>query len=399
MILNYILYFCLLGASIASAAVLNDRLGWTALLVILFFTLLSFLHTVILYKTFRYKVRFKNGNFVRGEKIIFNAVFQNKTILPCPHASAEFIVKHTDMPSVSEKWHFDVTPFSTTEYNYEIALSHIGTYTFDLKKIVIYDFLGLFHLTYKNKKLNSVLIQPRIEAVNPGDLRSADSSVQSPLPYAQRRHSDIYSGIREYAPGDPLRMIHWKLTAHIGKYMTRVFESCGNGNLAVLTDLRPPEHTSEDLLSLFDCVVEASLSVAFSAMKAGRSVEVVCSYNGEMKKHSPINQLQFNQMVQFYSTAQYNEKYQIDKFIGEYAQKSGFDNMVIVTANLSHELAVQMTLQKSAKKNIFAVFVSPDATAETAETADNASVVEYLNRNGIGYSVISDSQSLKDKME
>ncbi|TFD62267.1 DUF58 domain-containing protein [Cryobacterium sp. Hh38] len=87
--------------------------------------------------------------------------------------------------------------------------------------------------------------------------------------------SDIsFHAIREYAPGDGQRHIHWKSTAKTGKLMVRQFEESRRSRLAIVLSLNQAEYASEDE---FEMAVSATGSLGVRAIRDGRDLAVVAS--------------------------------------------------------------------------------------------------------------------------
>ena len=87
--------------------------------------------------------------------------------------------------------------------------------------------------------------------------------------------SDIsFHAIREYAPGDGQRHIHWKSTAKTGKLMVRQFEESRRSRLAIVLSLNAAEYASEDE---FEMAVSATGSLGVRAIRDGRDLAVVAS--------------------------------------------------------------------------------------------------------------------------
>jgi len=85
--------------------------------------------------------------------------------------------------------------------------------------------------------------------------------------------SDIsFHAIREYAPGDSQRHIHWKSTAKTGKLMVRQYEESRRSRLALILSRRGDEFASEDE---FEMAVSAVGSLGVRAIRDGRDIEVV----------------------------------------------------------------------------------------------------------------------------
>jgi len=87
--------------------------------------------------------------------------------------------------------------------------------------------------------------------------------------------SDIsFHAIREYAPGDGQRHIHWKSTAKTGTLMVRQFEESRRSRLAIVLSLNAAEYASDDE---FEMAVSATGSLGVRAIRDGRDLAVVAS--------------------------------------------------------------------------------------------------------------------------
>ena len=87
--------------------------------------------------------------------------------------------------------------------------------------------------------------------------------------------SDIsFHAIREYAPGDGQRHIHWKSTAKTGQLMVRQFEETRRSRLVIALSLNDGEYGSDDE---FELAVSAAGSLGVRAIRDGRDLAVVAS--------------------------------------------------------------------------------------------------------------------------
>lgn len=95
------------------------------------------------------------------------------------------------------------------------------------------------------------------------------------LPTQQLADDDIsFHALREYAPGDDLRYVHWKSTARTQKIMIRQFEQTRRSQLVVALSTREDEYQGEED---FELAVSVAASVAASAMRDGKDVTLITS--------------------------------------------------------------------------------------------------------------------------
>ena len=76
-----------------------------------------------------------------------------------------------------------------------------------------------------------------------------------------------FHAVRDYAPGDEMRHIHWKSTAKTGTLMVRQFEESQTARVAVLFDALRAEYASDDE---FELAVSVAASLSVQAVREGR---------------------------------------------------------------------------------------------------------------------------------
>ncbi|PZE80873.1 DUF58 domain-containing protein [Curtobacterium sp. MCBD17_032] len=118
-----------------------------------------------------------------------------------------------------------------------------------------------------------VVVHPRtiaIPSTSTGLVRDLEGQATTDLSPA-----DIaFHAIREYAPGDDPRTIHWKSTAKTGAFMVRQFEDTRRSHLVVGLGVSRSEYRDDDE---FELGVSVAASLGARAVRDGRQVIVVVS--------------------------------------------------------------------------------------------------------------------------
>jgi hypothetical protein len=83
-----------------------------------------------------------------------------------------------------------------------------------------------------------------------------------------------FHAIRQYAPGDSRRHVHWKSTAKTGVLMVRQYEETRRARVAVVLDLNLEEYADDDE---FEMAVSAAASLGVQGVRDGREVLVAMS--------------------------------------------------------------------------------------------------------------------------
>ena len=148
--------------------------------------------------------------------------------------------------------------------SYELTLADRGEWTLGPARLVVTDTLGLFRTTVDTEATATLLVYPQLHDLSGHDA-FAGFFEQTSVPDRQ-----AFDGLREYAPGDPLRDVHWKSSAKRGDGDLVVKEFVGEtarGTIDVAASAAPGHA---------DAMASAAASLALLALEAGYSVRVVC---------------------------------------------------------------------------------------------------------------------------
>lgn len=133
------------------------------------------------------------------------------------------------------------------------------------------DPLGILRRARTWAERNELFVHPHTVAVpstSAGFIRDLEGR-----PSTDIVDSDIsFHAIREYAPGDSQRHIHWKSTAKTGQLMVRQYEETRRSKLALVLSRRADEFASEEE---FEMAVSVVGSLGVRAIRDGRDIEVV----------------------------------------------------------------------------------------------------------------------------
>jgi len=155
-----------------------------------------------------------------------------------------------------------VTLPATIEY--EIELGARGAWEFGPPRVVVTDVLGLFVRSFEPEGTATALVYPPLV-----DLRE-DDAVARLLGRETATDRQAFDTIREYAPGDPLRDVHWKSSAkHSGDDL--VVKQFVSEQRESTLSIAAGAATGHD-----DAMASAAASLAVLALDGGLSVGVAC---------------------------------------------------------------------------------------------------------------------------
>jgi uncharacterized protein (DUF58 family) len=119
-----------------------------------------------------------------------------------------------------------------------------------------------------------VIVYPRVrDVMPPPETGGLDLDRDQPRVRSRIEPSGEFHTLRDYAPGDDLRHVHWRSTARRGQLMMRQNEARRRTPVLVLLDVRPGAHDRAS----FERAVEACASIVTAIDRADRPVEVLLS--------------------------------------------------------------------------------------------------------------------------
>ncbi len=135
------------------------------------------------------------------------------------------------------------------------------------------DPLGLVAATRRYGGIARMWVHPRVHqlrTVPVGVSRSLDGLVD-----AAQYGSITFHALREYVPGDDLRHVHWRTSAHIGELMVRQHVETSLPRIVVLLDDRTATHPQPaGATDSLEETIEAAASVLVAALRAELHVEL-----------------------------------------------------------------------------------------------------------------------------
>ena len=137
------------------------------------------------------------------------------------------------------------------------------------------DPFGLFYAERDYGVRQQVLVYPRV--IDLPRFQTPPASLPGEGRFRRRTHyiTPNASGIRDYAPGDPLSRIHWRSTAHTGELMVKTFELDPTSDIWVIADMEGSVQAGEGDESTEEYAVTVAASVAQRYISSNRSVGLI----------------------------------------------------------------------------------------------------------------------------
>jgi len=194
----------------------------------------------------RYNQHFSNEHVDRGETLNYDFYVQQPSWLCANRIRLEFHRIRLAEGLYPEEMELFLRKTERQGKEYTIQAQHRGIYEAGIRKITLFDFLGLWEVPLVLFP-RTFYIYPRI--YNPDKSAPEGLSPQGEKESMEQAGTDqTFRSLREYRPGMDLRGISWKHYARMGRPLIREQGVTTSNNRIILLDRRPLPREREDLL-------------------------------------------------------------------------------------------------------------------------------------------------------
>ena len=222
------------------------------------------------------------------------------------------------------------------------------------------DPFGIFQAERSYGAPQQLLVYPRV--VDLPRFQTPPASLPGEGRFRRRTHyiTPNASGIRDYAPGDPLSRIHWRSTAHTGQLMVKTFELDPTSDIWVIADLEGRIQAGEGDESTEEYTATIAASVAQRYIAANRSVGLISFGREYSLVEAERGQQQLARILESLAVAKAAGEAPLENLLLEEQRRFGrHTTLVIVTASTDSPWlpAVQSLAQRGVR--VAVVLVDP----------------------------------------
>jgi uncharacterized protein (DUF58 family) len=264
----------LTAALLLPARYLNGLYGWLPCLLALFLFGLSTAALLLYGRAMASFCGVTSLICTRGDLVTVPLGVSNSSRLICPRARVHtYLAAKYGLPDTENAADFAIDAKSTLDFHIDVMMKHAGVYEVGLRRLEVSDPLDLLRVRPRTGGSCEVVVLPRrLEAAT--TLLSEElftENIEARLAMVNDGYD--YTGIRDYVPGDPMKRVHWKISAHTGKLMTRINEAGRHSELIVAIDLAAAGCDKARLPGIYDRLLEGALALAEQAER----MELDCS--------------------------------------------------------------------------------------------------------------------------
>lgn len=274
-----------------------------------------------------------------------------------------------------------LAPRQEIQQNFMFMANHKGTVPFGVDHIILKDWFGFFFMTRRfkvedvivtnvseeveGKAAFPITVQPSEEiwehVISP-TMKDPKQVLMAPNSVRVSSEIDTLANIRDYQPGDRMKLIHWKNSARTGEWMIREFEDPRQGGLLFVPEPLWP--------------APEALDTAWEPSYCDQMAEVTAALLSHLSKHEgPLSLLTHKREIEAPGEGQapltfYRElaTWQPERqglthamLIHEATRRRSFRGVVIIASSLTSALESELhRLQKSGSQVILALLHAPE---------------------------------------
>ena len=152
-----------------------------------------------------------------------------------------------------------------------------GWMTFGPTAMRVQEPFGLFSQEVRLRDRTTVLVYPRVRPIPELLASSAQQIGVSPSFGAWADYPPETGGVRDYTSGDSFGRIHWPLSAHHNRLMSKTFEQPLTTDIWILLDLDRKVHFGEGEESTVEYAVSLAASMTSQVYSRGRQVGLIAN--------------------------------------------------------------------------------------------------------------------------
>ena len=254
---------------------------------------------------------------------------------PLPVLWAEF-VDRSNLPGYAVSGVRGADPASTVHWRASAVCSRRGLFTLGPWELLLGDPFGLFRVRQVYTARQELLVYPPLAPLPPqllpnNALLGDHRRLRQPLPAETLSASTT----RRYAPGDPLRHVHWPTSARRDALYTKIFDPEATSTVWLVPDLDPRVQLGQGADSTEETMVLLMASLADYLLRRGLSVGILAQGEQVYALRPQAGRAQVWQVLRALAPVHANSPYPLGPALARLgASLPARDRVVVITPSL-----------------------------------------------------------------
>ncbi len=203
------------------------------------------------------------GQATKGESVILRLEIHNELFFPFAHLILHYTTPESSFTAVENHIAVSILPRSKEVVETPVLCPYRGEYQLGFSRIEATDLIGLLRVKIPFSVFTSyvperLIVYPIIRELIPASPVNRELEGKIDSAHARAEELSSIADIRGYRSGDPLKRIHWKLSARNRKLLVKEFEGSLSADSLILLDCTQHGLTGEPAFAFEDTVVECA---------------------------------------------------------------------------------------------------------------------------------------------
>ncbi|AUG58462.1 DUF58 domain-containing protein [Acetivibrio saccincola] len=336
----------------------------------------GFLLNFFLFHNLEYSCSFSVDKATEGDSIFLEEIIYNKKPIPISWIKAEiYTSKWLDFAGkdavIAQESRFVTSNFFLKSYQkttrrWNVKCLKRGYYKIDKITLVGGDFLGSFSESSDVIDVEAQLLVYPAPVVLERCFRPASRIIGDTI--VRRWINDdpfMFSGIREYMPGDALNRIHWKATASRNRLMVKKNDFTANLKTAVVLNIQSRDSEPDEVIDkeYIEFGIKVAATVFDKALK--ESLPLSFSTNGSIfNEKNPINTKEavgwehVNELLGILARLKLKKVQDFEYFINDIYKNYQNTEVIILTSYLTEKICNTIRKIKARKNNVSIILLN-----------------------------------------
>jgi len=378
----------------------GDKIYFMGLSVIISLIFYALITNVWVMLDFRYLHNITPQEVSKGDPVTLTIQIHNDKPFIYPYIKVFYKVPESVLSNNFKEKVLSVLPFQYGEIRENFICSLRGEYALGITHIEVRDPFGLFAFStslvdrpyYKPLNLE---VKPRILNISSLPFPQVQNEGSTKHEFFATEEPASLADIRQYRYGDPLKKIHWNISAKLQEIYVKNYETNAQSQILVFMETFP--FPSDGLLryQIEDQVVECTVSIIHYILAKSLSAQLII-YHRQRQQISGRSPEDFHRFYEYLAALPFNSPFSIDEIL--LIESSGFSkgqSIILVIHNLNYRLFNYLCQFKQSDIHPFILFIHPSRQVDNKHQR----MIDELNKRDIPCIVVPVNERLDHILE
>jgi uncharacterized protein (DUF58 family) len=320
--------------------------GFTLIISLIFYALLTNIWVLL---DFRYLQKINPHQATKGDFASLIIQIHNDKPFIYPYIKVFYQLPQSVLNNEVKEKVLSILPFHYAEIKEDFVCNLRGQYTLGITGVEVGDPFGLF--TFSMNLVKRSYHKPLYLNVAPRILKLPNL----PLPQIQKEGTTrqeflpthepaSLSDIRQYRVGDPLKKIHWKISAKLQELYVKNYETNTQPQILMFIETVPYPEEGICRFEIEDQMVECAVAVAHFILSNWLSMQLII-YHKERQQISGKNPEDFSRFYNYLASLPFNSPFHMVEILSmEWAGFSKGESIVLIVQDINYHLFNRLCL-------------------------------------------------------